>query len=285
MGNIRKVFAVLKYQVCNHVSDVKTIIVLLLIFFYVRAYTNPIVDFLQAMKIGITPYLFSLFMNDWMFPIVASLGFLVLVCDAPFIKKGYLFLIARSGKVCWAFGQSLFLLLNAFTYTIVLYGFTVINVITHLEFSTKWGKAIMTLVRTDASTQFHVNTMSPVVAENYSPIEATIKTILMAILLFWFIGMIIFVLNYIYENHVGIMVATVIIFFDLAIYNFFDSIYYKYSPVSLMKLSVVTGVNSWNPTFGYAVSAMLICCIMLIVLILLYMKNKKGIQLMDRRES
>ena len=285
MENIKKIFAVLKYQVSNHVWDVKTSVVLMMIFFYVRAYTTPIVDFVKVMNIGITPYLFPLFMNDWVFPIVVSLGFLVLVCDAPFIKKGYLFLIVRTGKVCWALGQSLFLLLYALVYTLIVYCFTIINISPYHEFNVRWGKAIMTLVRTDASTQFHVNPLSPVVVENLYPIDALCKTVLMAILLFWFIGMIIFVLNYIFKNHMGVMVATIIIFFDLAIYNFFDPIYYKYSPVSLMKLSVVTGVNSWNPTFSYAVSSMFMCCILFIVLILVYMKSKRGIQLRDRRES
>lgn len=285
MGNIRKIMAVMKYQIGNHSADVKTFVILIMLFFYIRAYTAPIADFAKAVKVGIAPYLFPLFMNDWIFPIVVSLGFLVLVCDAPFIKKGYLFLVARSGKICWVFGQSLFLLLYAMVYAFIVCCFTIVNIIPHLELSMGWGKAIMTLVRTDASSQFHVNPLSAAVAENYSPIEALLKTFLLSVLLFWLIGMIIFVLNYMFKNHVGVMAATIIIFFDLAIYNFFDPVYYKYSPVSLMKLSVVTGVNSWNPTFIYAVCAMVISSIIFIILILTHMKIKKGIHLNDRREN
>ena len=144
MGNIRKIMAVMKYQIGNHTADVKTFVILIMLFFYIRAYTAPIADFAKAVKVGIAPYLFPLFMNDWIFPIVVSLGFLVLVCDAPFIKKGYLFLVARSGKICCAFGQSLFLLLYAMAYAFIVCCFTIVNIIPHLEFSMGWGKAIMT---------------------------------------------------------------------------------------------------------------------------------------------
>lgn len=285
MGNIRKIISVWKYQLYFQICDTKTALLFFLLFFYIRSYTEPIVYFSKSVNVNITPFLFPLFMNDWVFPIIISLFFLVLVCDAPFIKKGYLFLIARTGKLCWAIGQSLFLLTYSALYSVMICILIILNMISRIEWKMEWGKVILTLVRTDASKQFQTLDLSATVVENYSALEALMKTLLLSTLLFWFIGMVIFMFNYIFKNHMGIIVATIFIFFDLAINNIFYSGYYKYSPVSLMKLSVVTGVNSWNPTFAYAVSAMIIGSISFLLIIMIYAKWKKGIYLEDRRQG
>lgn len=285
MENIKRILAVWKFQTVIQICSKKTWIVLIMIFFYIRGYTEPVMDFSRAVHVKITPYLYPLFMNDWVFPVIIALGFLVLVCDAPFIQKGFLFLVARTGKFCWAVGQALFLLTFAISYTIVLCGVTVVNCLPELEMSSEWGKVIMTLVRTDASFQFQTMELSAAVAENYSALEALFKTLLLSALFFFFIGMVIFALNYAFKNHVGVIAAAILIFMDLAIYNLFSANLYRFSPASMMKLSVLAGVNRWSPTFAYACMSMTLGSIVFLIIVLAEMKWKKGIQMENRRDG
>ena len=113
------------------------------------------------------------------------------------------------------------------------------------------------------------------------PIEATAKTIFLCTLLLWFIGMLVFALNYLLKNQVGVLLAAMIIFGDLAIYNFFSDSLYRFSPVSLMKLSVITGVN---PTFLYATSVLIGGSLILMAIVMVSAKFTKGISIDNRRQ-
>lgn len=284
MINIRRIVAVWKYQMISQITDSKTLLVLMLVFFYIRSMTEPIMEFSRVVDMKISPCLFPIYMNDWIFPIIILLLYVTLICDAPFKKNGYLFWVARTGKLCWMIGQIAFLATYAIAYTFVVWMITIINLIPRISYEKDWGKVIMTLTRTDASQQFNVNIMNATVVENYTVIEATMKTIILMSLVLWLIGMIIFMFNYVFKNHIGVVMAVIIIFFDLAIFNLFSEAYYKFSPVSLMKISVLAGMSKWSPTYSYALSVLLIGNILIGLSISFYAKMKKGINIDSRRE-
>lgn len=284
MGSIRKIKAVWKYQTTLQIFDTKVLLVFILLFLYVRNYTEPIVEFSKSVHVGISPYLFTLFMNDMMFPIIVALGYLLLICNAPFLNKGYLFLVARTGKLYWVIGEACFLLTYAVFYVFMLIGLTLANILPHISWETEWGKIIMSLVRTDASVQFQTMELSPYVVENYPAIEALQKTVLLSVLFFWGIGMLVFTFNYVFQNFFGVVLAVGIIFFDLGIYNLFSSsVWYRFSPMSLMKLSIVSGVNVWNPTYEYAVIALSVLGCIFLCIIFVAAKFRKTIGVNDRR--
>lgn len=284
MGSIRKIKAVWKYQTTLQIFDTKVLMVFVLLFLYVRNYTEPIVEFSKTVHEGISPYLFSLFMNDMVFPIIVALGYLLLICNAPFLNKGYLFLVARTGKLYWVIGEACFLFTYAVFYVFMLIGLTILNILPYISWEMEWGKIIMSLVRTDASVQFQTLELSPYVVENYSAIEALQKTVLLSVLFFWGIGMLVFAFNYAFQNFFGVVVAVVLIFFDLGIYNLFSSsMWYRFSPMSLMKLSIVSGVNVWNPTYEYAVIALSTIGVIFFCIIFVVAKYRKTIGVNDRR--
>ena len=284
MGSIRKIKAVWKYQTTLQIFDTKVLMVFVLLFLYVRNYTEPIVEFSKTVHVGISPYLFSLFMNDMVFPIIVALGYLLLICNAPFLNKGYLFLVARTGKLYWVIGEACFLFTYAVFYVLMLIGLTILNILPYISWEMEWGRIIMSLVRTDASVQFQTLEISPYVVENYSAIEALQKTALLSVLFFWGIGMLVFAFNYAFQNFFGVVVAVGLIFFDLGIYNLFSSsMWYKFSPMSLIKLSIVSGVNVWNPTYEYAVIALSTIGVIFFCIIFVVAKYRKTIGVNDRR--
>lgn len=285
MVNIKRIFMVWKYQTTLLLHGKKFYLVIIMLFFFIRSNLEPVRQFSTVVGIGVTPYTFAILMNGMLFPVIVLTGFLFLICDAPFIQQGYLFLVARSGKIMWGMGECLFLFTTSFFYAVITYLFSVINLMPNIELGSAWGKVILTLMRTNASDQFNVNDWDPVVVNNYTALEANLKTFLLLLLLLWGISILVFGINYICKNHFGIVIGILIIFFDLAIYNLFSERYYKYSLVSLMKLSVIAGVNWWNPTFSYALLFLGGVCLAGAVLIILMLKIKKGIHLEDRRRQ
>lgn len=285
MANIKKFFWVWKYQTTLLLQSKKFYLVVIMLFFFIRSNLEPVRHFSNTVGISVSPYTFAILMNGMLFPVIVLIGFLFLICDAPFIQQGYLFLVARSGKMMWGIGECLFLFTTSFFYAMIIYLFSVINLAPHIEWGSEWGKAILTLMRTNAYDKFNIYDWNPVVVNNYTALEANLKTFLLLLLLLWGISLLLFGINYICKNHFGIVLGILIIFFDLALYNLFSVQYYKFSLVSLMKLSVITGVDRWSPTFLYAVLFLGGVCVIGMGLIILMLKLKKGIRLEDRRKQ
>lgn len=283
MKSINRVLAVWKYQTITNIFDIKTFVVLLVLMFYMRSILEPVNNFLISVNVKSHPYVFPILMSDYIVPVVVMIGYLILICDAPFIKRGYLFIVARSGKVCWALGEILFLLTYAMSYAFMILIYTIINLLPNVEWGTDWGKAILTIMRTDAAEQFYISGWNPVVVDNYHALEALIKSYVLFAAGLWLIGLIVFGMNYLFKNNIGIMLSGIIIFFDIAINNIFYEKYYRFSPASLMKLSVTTGVGRFYPTFTEALVTLMISCIVLMMVILFRVKMRKGIKTHDRR--
>lgn len=286
MENIKKIIAVWKYQSILGFFQVKIWIAFIVLFFYIRSYTEPIVSFARAVNMKVNPFLFPLLMNDWMFPIIIALFFLLLICDAPFIKKGYLFLVFRTGKLCWLIGESIFLFTYAVFYTVIVCLLTILNTIPQIGFDLKWGKVIMTLIRTDASIQFNTIELSQVIAEKFDAIEALSKTFILCTLALWLIAILVFAFNYIMKNYIGVMLGGIIIFLDLAIYNLFDTYALrKYSPISFMKLSLMVGKTKYSLSYLYVIIEILSICFFLVTIMGIYTFKKKGVNFTNTRRE
>lgn len=87
MANIKKIFMVWKYQTTLLLQGKKFYLVVIMLFLFIRSNLEPIRYFSQTVGIGITPYTFAILMNGMLFPALVLIGFLVLICDAPFIQK------------------------------------------------------------------------------------------------------------------------------------------------------------------------------------------------------
>ena len=285
MANIKKISAISRYQMIVQFGSAKNIVILVMLFFYIRGLMEPVNNFLNAVNIGISPYIFPVIMSDYFVAVVILICYLVLICDAPFISRGYLFVVSRSGKKCWAVGESIFLLIQSVVYTIIVLLFLFINLIPNFSFEKDWGKAIRTLSATNAGEQFNIYpSFSEKVVNNFTASDAMIKSIAICILGFWCIGLIVFILNYITKSYLGIFMGMVIIFLDIVIYNFLNLNWVKYSPASLMKLSTLTGLGG-QPTYLYGISMFAIADVMLIAILLIRVTLKRGLEIDDRRNK
>ena len=285
MKNIKKIYEICRYQTVMQIANVKTAAIVTILFFYIRGMMGPIKDFLDAVGAKMNPFVFPLMLGDSFAPLVILIGYLVLICDAPFIKRGYLFIVSRSGKKCWALGEVLFLVFNAVLYTAVIWIFSIINLLPYIDWQSDWGKAILTLAKTDAAQQFNVTLFfDQRIINNYAPMEAMIKSVILFVLGLIFIGLVVFALNYFVKGNAGLIAAIILIFMDIVIWNLFPLGWIKYSPASLMKLSVVTGIGR-APSYVYGLCVLGIGSLLLAVVITLGVSMKKGLIMMDRRNQ
>lgn len=273
-----KAIKVCKCQVKIQMGNPKTMVVLLLMFLYIRGIVMPIVQFSINLQENVNQWIFPVLMSDKVFPVIFIIGFIFLICDAPFINGSYLHIIKSAGKRAWVIGEVLFVVAAAFLYILFNVAFIFINEIPHFTIagSQDWGKVIGTLTYTNAGEAYHMLfSCEPGVVGKYLPGEAMLKVSVLTGSTLILLGILIFLFNYMCEQGVGTMVAIGVTVLDITIYNFLPFAVRQFSPVSLCRLSLLYG-ESWQEKHAYIFLGSLI--LLEIVVCLLYVEKKKGIK-------
>jgi hypothetical protein len=88
----------------------------------------------------------------------------------------------------------------------------------------------------------------------FSPVEATAISFLLEWACVAWMGLVVYLFNYITKKMTGILVASFFVFLDVMIYNSWTPKAYLFSPVTLAQLKVMSGNNlSYGVSLGYAV--------------------------------
>ena len=90
-------------------------------------------------------------MNPWIFPFLFCWRFMKIVfmapivfifCDAPFIDSNQSYVMLRTSRKKWCFGQVLYIYAGSVIYAFVLFFSTIIINIGHIKWGTSWGKVL-----------------------------------------------------------------------------------------------------------------------------------------------
>jgi hypothetical protein len=133
--------------------------------------------------------------------------------------------------------------------------FSVISLLSWTRFSGDWGIIWGTLARTNAGNQYGVPfTVFAYIVGVFSPVEATAISFLLEWACVAWMGLVVYLFNYITKKMTGILVASFFVFLDVMIYNSWTPKAYLFSPVTLAQLKVMSGNNlSYGVSLGYAV--------------------------------
>lgn len=213
------------------------IAVLLLAYFHSRI--SPIYTFCVQHNAKITPYLFSYFMSDDHVVLIASLGAMLLFCDAPFIDSEQPYIVLRSGRKKWVLGQFAYIAASSVIYTLFLYLLTLLLLFPQLDFSTEWGKVIGTLAQTNAGFSSGVSIpFDRYIFLGYSPMLATFLSLFLCFSVVFFLGMLMFYLNLRINRAVGTIMCALLVLWQVVIRKT-ATVLIRYSPVSWMKLGQI----------------------------------------------
>ena len=226
------------------VGDYRILMVFLAAFTYCNIVLKPVKNFLAAtgvcMNAAVPVFLYNVSLGRFIF----LLFFVVLLCDAPFINKTQQMIVLRSGRMSWGFGKILYIIAASALYIFSMYLFSWIILFPYIEFSDHWGKAVMTLAKTDASLQFGIGGMfKGKLVDYFSPSQALFFSVFLSLLAEIFLGMLLFVGNYIsIRLRLGLVLSLAMVVFDMGITVSpvaSDNMITYFSPVTWSSLSII----------------------------------------------
>lgn len=233
----------------------RVIVMLILLFMYLHSMLEPIIAFSRYVNIEPTIWFLPFLINDNVGQLIITFGGVVLFCDAPFHSSMDNYLLIRTKYRYWNIGQVLYIISVAFLYLIFIFMSTVLIMFfgSGIDLSMSWGKIWGTLVNTDAGVQFLVPMgFSKYLYSKYLPKEAFIYSFILEWGLISLLGIISYNLNRL-KIYLGTVLAASVTLLDLMITNELPYYFYKLSPASLAKISILTGNNVQKmPTLTYA---------------------------------
>ena len=256
------------YILKKEFENSRIFMILVILALYLVDSLVPVLNFSRTVNIPATPYAFVFVINDVAFQVVIFAGLLGIFCDAPFEDDSYKYMLPRARKLGWSLGQILYILEVSFIYLVVIIGATIIPFIGNMCISERWGKIWGTLGRTSAGMEFCLNLgIANVVLESYRPLNAIILSFLLEYFGFVWIGLIVLFINKLTQKAVGTVVGAVLILMDICIENDWVGWAYKFSPISLARISTYSGYAlKYHINLNYGTTFFLVGIVLLTML-------------------
>jgi len=259
-------------------NEIRTKVVFLMIFLYLGGMISPLKDFAGHINQGISIWTFPILMNDLVCSFIVFCFWCFLICDAPFRNEGYLYFAGRAGKRNWIYGELLFLFIFSGIYILVVNFFLLLHSLPKLTLTMEWGKTLGTLAYTDAASQFAIPFSLPAtMMSSMSPVTATVLSFILAWWIAFLLALSIFAINWCLKTSLGVVFGLFWVFLDLTVYNVLDGVWWRYSPVTFAKISMLTGRYSYL-TPEWAILFLTCTLLILLLLIFVYTRIRKGIE-------
>ncbi|MDR2357208.1 MAG: hypothetical protein LBD92_03855 [Oscillospiraceae bacterium] len=251
----RKFSVTLLFQVKQSFSTwrVRGIFILVGVFIWMNA--QPVGDFAASVGLGVRPWLFGHFVNDFVCQLIFTAACVALFADAPWDTAMSLYILPRSGKLAQCAGHVLYVAVMALLFTLFIFFVSVAAVLPVLEFGEGWGKALGTLARTNASSQFAMTfAVNDFLIGAYTPVQATLRSFFLEWACFTWLGLTIYLLNRNISRTTGTFAAVVFVLLDITVANELSKTVYHFSPITLAQVTSLVGLNAhYGITLRYAV--------------------------------
>lgn len=196
------------------------------------------------------PGLAAYLMSDPTTSLVAGIGLLLLLGDAPFFDQAQQYVFLRGGKGSWVWGQILYMLVTVALYLAVLAGAAAALMAPYCAWNGQWCRVLYTLTSdVGMPAQYGIALDLPgAVMQLWSPWQALGLGLLLrwgalsgcAMLMFW--------LNLGLRVRPGVAAALAVMLLDLAVAVGLPYQLYALSPFSLGRLSLLNlGYNLYLP--------------------------------------
>lgn len=224
----------------------------------------------------ITPWIFPFLMDNSKFQILTILGVKLLFCDAPFENQMQSYFLIRCNRNQWAIGHIMYIFLSSLFYLIMVNVFIILILFRVMFVSAEWGKVLSTIAQTNLSSTVNVLYISNKILSDYTPFKAFFISFFLEWCCCIFIGLLIYILNSIFNRFIGVLVASCMVLFDILIDAGLRSFVYHFSPISLARLSILDqrGLSSY-PTLKYALISLPLIVIILFIVAVIVTKKKK----------
>lgn len=275
MGNIHIYCRIAMNNIRKWQMNPRIYILGLLILMFLNIMLAPVRNAATSVNLPVSVWVFPFLLSDYYSLMLIMFGFVLFLCDAPFIDSEQAYLIIRSGKKAWVKGQLLYICLASAVYFLFVFVAGAVLLLPNLSFDAEWGKLLQTLAQTDMNRQFNISLgVSYKIIRLYNPIVATLASYFMAWLVGVFLGVLLFVLNAYFSRAIGVIVTSGLVLFEIFCLNS-PFIFTYFSPVSWVSLAILdTQSISKYPSFVYAVTVTLALIILLSLISFLWIRKK-----------
>lgn len=275
MVNIKKIFSISLYHIRKWPINPRIYLIFIMIFLYLHSILNPINIFCNHMNQPITPYVFPFLMSHTNSVLLIMFGVALLFCDAPFVEIDQPYIILRSGRRIWVAGNILYILIASLIYISAILIFSLLILSPNLEFSMDWGKVIGTFAQTNISPRHNIFIpFSFSIFNAYPPVLALCISFLNCWLISFALGMLMFVLNLNFSRFAGILGASLLIFWQVAVTKMWTG-FTKFSPVTWVSLAQIDTNNSTlYPSLQHVYISITIAIIILTILCMTSMRKR-----------
>ena len=195
----------------------------ILVCFYIVPYTSYGLSSGGSCTIWMLPLLFQSGNISVGLPkMILHIGMLLLLCDAPFFYPATPYMVLRSKRSGWWIGESLYIILAAFTYTLFIQVMCIVMVFPVMTIGEEWGDVLIHMMYgSEQQTAAEITLLY----EHYSLPSFAVRYLypggaaLYSFLTVWgtctFLGLLMYLVSLIKRNVVwGIMFAGIFVFLD-----------------------------------------------------------------------
>lgn len=238
---IKKSISIAVYSIRKWFSNPRYSILFIMLFILTWTTLNPVKNFCTYTGVRTNPLLFVFYSCNFIHQLLFMSGIIFLFSNAPFMDECELYVIQRSGRKSWVIGQILYIFMSSAIYFLILILMSILILAPYSTFGTDgWGKVINTLSQTNAAGQVNLGFMVPYkIIRLYSPFQAIFLCFIFEWLAASIIGMAMFCVNLLFKESLGIVIGSIVVGLDLLITNALPYTLYRFSPVSIGRLSII----------------------------------------------
>lgn len=176
----------------------------------IHNFTKDLGSFSRQIGIDVSPWIFPFLYLDRYVKMLFFFPLVFIFCDAPFIDQNQAYVIVRAKRSAWSLGQISYIFVGSAIYFAFLLVGTILFHLSHMEFTSEWGKALGTLSSTNAAQVMGLNFFGDKhILKYFTPLQAMWFTYILSVLSGIIIGLMIYVSNTISKTRsLGVFIAS-----------------------------------------------------------------------------
>lgn len=265
----RKAWACCRHDLRRLASTPRAWAVVILTVLFVENQFAPIRQMLVAERLTLSwPGMAVYLLSDAQATMLAGLGLLLLLFDAPFTDETQRYIITRAGRGAWGRGQVLYVACVCALYLILFLLTLLLFQAPWTDWSSGWSDGLNALAREryyeiyDTMIEY-----DPWLMDVYTPLSGMALTLGLHMLAFMALALVQFVVNVMGGGRLGFLIAAAPLVADSMMEEFFGSAAYYFSPVTLARLPALDyGDDMGRPPVWYALVALTLLVAALVAL-------------------
>lgn len=276
MNCVKMVFASSSQTLKKWMRNYRIWMICILVVIFVNEYLRGIYDLAKASEYAVTPWVFPFIDSQIYIRILIYMGVIILFCDAPFMDRNQMYVIARCGRMKYAAGQLIAVVMMTMVYFFILMIAPVLLNLKYTGFSMDWGVLLNSASRTNVLEGFTKTYLIiySVVIKNLTPVQAMVMAYIYHTLTGVLLGSVIYFANICFKKGkgIGVVCAGALVAAD-PFFSMFDNLY-KLSPVSWGRMDLIN-YQANTKRFTPVMAGMMLLGLILIMSIMCILKSRK----------